>query len=133
MPHLPLISLLMMLSYGEKPWATIMTQGIWTKLPLKGYYRPLTSTQTSLCISRRVQGFEPGGMTMTKYYNRFMELSQYIQAGGTNTSYLISKFTTHSQLAIRDKMLIHCLDTLVDWYVIALLVENSIKMRYQEH
>lgn len=71
-------------------------------------------------------------MIVTKYYNQFLKHSQYSRVESEDVMYLIVKFTTHIQPAIKDKMSAHRFNTPVDFFAIALLAKNSIESRFQE-
>ena len=48
-----------------------------------------------------------GDMTVTEYYNQFIELSQYYLMRNENSPSLISKFMSRLQPAISDKIVEH--------------------------
>ena len=74
-----------------------------------------------------------GDMTVTKYYNRFMELAQYCMTGNINARTLILKFMSKLQQLIADKITENRFNILMDCYASAQLPEANIKDRNVEH
>ena len=68
-------------------------------------------------------------MTVTDYYNHFMELAQYSRGRTIDMPSLISKFQTHLQPHIFEKMIALQFSSLVDCYAAALQVETSLDIR----
>lgn len=71
-------------------------------------------------------------MTVIEYYNWFMELSQYSRVKGDDVIFFIARFMAHLRPGIKDKISTHRFDSLVDCFVLALLAENSVEVRFQE-
>ena len=68
-------------------------------------------------------------MTVTEYYNRFMELAKYCMARNVDTPVLISRFMNRLWQPIADKIMEHRFTTLMDYYASAQLAEANIKAR----
>ena len=71
-------------------------------------------------------------MTLTDYYNYFMELAQYSRAGVVDMLSLISKFQTHLRHHTFEEMIALWFNSLVDCYVVALRVETNLDKRNVE-
>ena len=65
-------------------------------------------------------------MTVTDFYNRFMELAQHAQAGAGDTLALITKFRKRLRPTIFKKLVDHRFTSLVDFYAAAQQAKASL-------
>ena len=86
-------------------------------------------TDHRLAIANEFKNLHQGGMIVIKYYNLFIESTQYSRAKVADTPSLISKFMKWLWSAIADKLVKHQFSSLVDGYALAQLDKANIKVR----
>ena len=68
-------------------------------------------------------------MTVTEYYNWFMELAKYCMTRNVDTPVLILRFTNRLRQPIVDKIVKHRFTTLMDYYASTQLVEANVEAK----